>query len=1294
MKKILMIFLMLTLIIGTVVTSSTKVSAAKDDASMYVDLKGDWNFKLYRTYNRMFQNFLNDTVKVTWEDNELAKQPSSTTWHSWEKVALPADDITTGGLLPLKRTDGSNFFPSWSEAWMVRNFDLPNDFTVNDNVTLLLGIIDDLDVVYINGQLVESSGFIDGNGKKTNPSAVGGFDYKNADLTNQVKFEKSYWEVQREYTIPASLLKQGQTNEIAIRVYNNNSYGGFYSGKPMVICGNDLAVRSVKGLPATKVNSPEMDATVEKQIQSLQTNDINLYAETIADNYLNNGDNKQARLVEIQSYFDKYTNIVVSDANAGYFQDSQKKIWYSAKRTMQGTNKATNKTETILSNAALDVSYSIINDAALEFGNWSRSYSTSYNSKLFSKKLTYSIYLPEGYWQNTDRKYPVVYLLHGINSSSSSFLHVDHIEAFMDKEIASGDITKMIVVMPDSGKNAFYKDTPLNPNSTDTTGPWATQLTDELRNVVEAKYRTINDARFRGITGISMGGYGAMTLGTSHPELYSSVASHMGFLPVEALNSLKTLTTQQLNLYDFYEDSGLQDTMVDYHGTIAIHDYLESMKIKNGFDIRDGGHNSAFYMTGMPDSMKMHSDHFIHNDLYGEEYGKAIFQAAPTGLLSVTEATYHGNDGKITANDGISVTGLVYKLSEDTTYRSVTSFPITGLAPGTYTFKYEAQSGYEESATTSVIVAEYGELLPPSHLTAVDTSLLNTDGKIQGWKDGEDYQAGYIIGYKLKSSRDAYLLLPEVASSIDNLVPGVYSVRYEAHGQLSASQPIEISVKGQQAKPIELTAKAPTSENGSNGTIIGTVEGLEFMKIGDTSYTEATYPTITGLTAGAYQIRYKAKDLFHESDATVVVVPAYVDPSPSSTSKPPIAPVDTGIVKSPVTGNTDKVSVIVPTKTDLITGDTQATIGKDSVTNLVDSAKSSEAEGKSAVVELKVESTEQTKTAQLTIPRSSFNEVATGTKAEVKVDYGNVGTVSFDAKAIDTINSATATGDISIIISKTELTADKKELLGDRPVYDFSVFAGDSKVSSFGGGIVHISLPYVLRAGESPESVIVYYISDQGELLTVRGEFNATTGTVDFTTTHFSEYVIGYNKVSFTDVPDSAWYNKAVSYLAARDITAGTDDTHFSPSQAVTRGQFVVLLLKAYGIDASTSGDTANFSDAGNTYYTGYLAVAKNLGIATGTGDNQFSPDLIITRQDLFTLLYRSLEKLGELPVGKTGGALTDFNDAGKISAYAQTAIRTFVESGIIAGSNNQLDPQGEATRAQVAQVLYNLLSK
>ena len=79
----------------------------------------------------------------------------------------------------------------------------------------------------------------------------------------------------------------------------------------------------------------------------------------------------------------------------------------------------------------------------------------------------------------------------------------------------------------------------------------------------------------------------------------------------------------------------------------------------------------------------------------------------------------------------------------------------------------------------------------------------------------------------------------------------------------------------------------------------------------------------------------------------------------------------------------------------------------------------------------------------------------------------------------------------------------------------------------------------------------------------------------------------------------------------------------------LTRGQFIVMLMRAYGIQADQRS-TDNFSDAGNAYYTNYLAVAKRLGITTGVGNNKFAPDNEISRQDMFTLLYRTLDILGE----------------------------------------------------------------
>ncbi len=120
----------------------------------------------------------------------------------------------------------------------------------------------------------------------------------------------------------------------------------------------------------------------------------------------------------------------------------------------------------------------------------------------------------------------------------------------------------------------------------------------------------MKDPAFRGLSGNSMGAYGSIMAGLTHPELYSSIGLHMGYLPAEALETLKGVSLETLASYDFYMDAGKQDTTVGTAGTVAIHDYLESIDKEHGYSIRDGGHNSAFYMAGMPASMKMHSDHF------------------------------------------------------------------------------------------------------------------------------------------------------------------------------------------------------------------------------------------------------------------------------------------------------------------------------------------------------------------------------------------------------------------------------------------------------------------------------------------------------------------------------------------------------------------------------------------------------------------------------------------------------------------------------------------------------------
>ncbi len=208
--------------------------------------------------------------------------------------------------------------------------------------------------------------------------------------------------------------------------------------------------------------------------------------------------------------------------------------------------------------------------------------------------------------------------------------------------------------------------------------------------------------------------------------------------------------------------------------------------------------------------------------------------------------------------------------------------------------------------------------------------------------------------------------------------------------------------------------------------------------------------------------------------------------------------------------------------------------------------------------------------------------------------------------------------------------------------------SGDKAVSQFGGNVT-VSVQYTPKAGEDTNAVVIYYINAEGKAETVSN--------------------------------------------CKYDPATGTGDGKFSPEAKLTRGQFLVMIMRAYGISADENAKD-NFSDAGNTYYTDYLATAKKLGLSAGVGDNKFAPEKEMTRQEMFTLLYNTLKQIGGLPEGTTERTLTSYNDANDIASWAPEAIKQFVATGTISGNGGKLAPTGSATRAETAQILYNLMTQ
>lgn len=140
------------------------------------------------------------------------------------------------------------------------------------------------------------------------------------------------------------------------------------------------------------------------------------------------------------------------------------------------------------------------------------------DSRALGRALTYSVYLPPGH--SPAERYPVAYLLHGVNGNHLEYLHDGRLREILDGLIASGRSMKMIVVMPE-GETSWYVD------SADVGGPgnYATAIGSELPALVEATLGGMKEARGRAIGGFSMGGFGALRLAFAEPFRYAAAAS-------------------------------------------------------------------------------------------------------------------------------------------------------------------------------------------------------------------------------------------------------------------------------------------------------------------------------------------------------------------------------------------------------------------------------------------------------------------------------------------------------------------------------------------------------------------------------------------------------------------------------------------------------------------------------------------------------------------------------------------------------------------------------------------------
>ena len=178
----------------------------------------------------------------------------------------------------------------------------------------------------------------------------------------------------------------------------------------------------------------------------------------------------------------------------------------------------------------------------------------------------------------------------------------------------------------------------------------------------------------------------------------------------------------------------------------------------------------------------------------------------------------------------------------------------------------------------------------------------------------------------------------------------------------------------------------------------------------------------------------------------------------------------------------------------------------------------------------------------------------------------------------------------------------------------------------------------------------------------------------------------------FTDVSEKDWFYGDVMFVYENGLMLGTSKTLFSPYGTATRGMMATILWRMEGSPAPKGKNSFTDVEAEKWYADAITWTAEN-DIFAGYGKDKFGPDDPITREQLAAIFYRYADYKGyDLTVK---GNLDKFKDADKITDYAKTAMQWAVGSSLVKGkSGNLLDPQGTATRAEIAAMLHRFIEK
>ena len=248
-------------------------------------------------------------------------------------------------------------------------------------------------------------------------------------------------------------------------------------------------------------------------------------------------------------------------------------------------------------------------------------------SSAMKKHISNIVIMPSTY-EDSNHSYPTLYLLHGAAGDHLNWINrVPEIEAM-------AETYQIIIVCPDGGKTSWYFDSPIDPDS-----QYETYMSSELIKAVDEKYRTISHKDGRAITGLSMGGHGALYLAFRHQDVWSAAGSMSGgvdLLPftdrwsiTQRLGNIETHrenweSNSVINLTDLLKGSDLKimiDCGVDdffYQVNKNLHEKLMEQEVLHEFIIRPGGHSWEYWSNAIEFQLLFFNNHFEQMRLSSE----------------------------------------------------------------------------------------------------------------------------------------------------------------------------------------------------------------------------------------------------------------------------------------------------------------------------------------------------------------------------------------------------------------------------------------------------------------------------------------------------------------------------------------------------------------------------------------------------------------------------------------------------------------------------------------------------